>query len=146
MPVVVTKVARSSIPVYLNGLGNVSAFYTVTVKSRVDGQIMKIHFNEGDLVKEGQVLFEIDPRPYQIQLEVAQGTLARDEAILNEARIDLDRYKAAFDKNAIAKQQLDDQVQIVAQDEGTVKQDVANVDNAKLQLVYANVTARLRVS
>ncbi len=136
-----TKVARSSIPVYLNGLGNVSAFYTVTVKSRVDGQIMKIHFNEGDLVKEGQVLFEIDPRPYQIQLEVAQGTLARDQAILNEARIDLDRYKAAFDKNAIAKQQLDDQVQIVAQDEGTVKQDVANVDNAKLQLIYANVTA-----
>jgi multidrug efflux system membrane fusion protein len=132
---------RSSIPVYLNGLGNVSAFYTVTVKSRVDGQIMKIHFNEGDLVKEGQVLFEIDPRPYQIQLEVAQGTLARDQAILNEARIDMDRYKAAFDKNAIAKQQLDDQVQIVAQDEGTVKQDVANVDNAKLQLVYANVTA-----
>jgi multidrug efflux system membrane fusion protein len=102
---------------------------------------MKIHFNEGDLVKEGQVLFEIDPRPYQIQLEVTQGTLARDQAILNEARIDLDRYKAAFDKNAIAKQQLDDQVQIVAQDEGTVKQDVANVDNAKLQLVYANVTA-----
>jgi multidrug efflux system membrane fusion protein len=141
VPVVVTKVMRSSIPVYLNGLGNVSAFYTVTVKSRVDGQIMKIHFSEGDLVKEGQVLFEIDPRPYQIQLEVAQGTLARDQAILNEARIDLDRYKAAFDKNAIAKQQLDDQVQIVAQDEGTVKQDVANVDNAKLQLVYANVTA-----
>jgi len=132
---------RSSIPVYLNGLGNVSAFYTVTVKSRVDGQIMKIHFNEGDLVKEGQVLFEIDPRPYQIQLQVAQGTLARDQAILNEARIDMDRYKAAFDKNAIAKQQLDDQVQIVAQDEGTVKQDIATVDNAKLQLVYANVTA-----
>jgi membrane fusion protein, multidrug efflux system len=141
VPVVVTKVGRSSIPVYLNGLGNVTAFYTVTVKSRVDGQIMKIHFNEGDLVKEGQVLFEIDPRPYQVQLEVAQGTLARDQAILNEARIDLDRYKAAFEKNAIAKQQLDDQVQIVAQDEGTVKQDVASVDSAKLQLIYANVTA-----
>jgi multidrug efflux system membrane fusion protein len=141
VPVIVTKVTRSSIPVYLNGLGNVSAFYTVTVKSRVDGQIMKIHFNEGDLVKEGQVLFEIDPRPYQVQLEAAQGTLARDQAILNEARIDLDRYRAAFDKNAIAKQQLDDQVEIVAQDEGTVKQDVANADNAKLQLIYANVTA-----
>ena len=73
VPVVVTKVARSSIPVYLNGLGNVTAFYTVTVKSRVDGQLMKVDFNEGDLVKEGQVLAEIDPRPYQVQLDLAQG-------------------------------------------------------------------------
>jgi membrane fusion protein, multidrug efflux system len=102
---------------------------------------MKVEFNEGDLVKEGQELFEIDPRPFQVQLEVAQGTLARDQAILNEARIDLDRYKAAFEKNAIAKQQLDDQEQTVLQDEGTVKQDTANVDNAKLQLVYSRVTA-----
>src|SRR5580704_2263786 len=93
VPVVVATVTRSSIPVYLNGLGNVTAFYTVTVKSRVDGQIMKVDFNEGDLVKEGQILFEIDPRPYQVQLEVAQGTLARDQAVLNEARIDGDRYQ-----------------------------------------------------
>jgi multidrug efflux system membrane fusion protein len=93
------------------------------------------------LVKEGQILFEIDPRPYQVQLEVAQGTLARDQAVLNEARIDGDRYKAALAQNAIAKQQLDDQEQLVLQDEGTVKQDIANVDNAKLQLIYANVTA-----
>jgi len=141
VPVVVAKVTRASIPVYLNGLGNVTAFYTVTVKSRVDGQIMKTDFNEGDLVKEGQILFEIDPRPYQVQLEVAQGTLARDQAVLNEARIDGDRYKAALAQNAIAKQQLDDQEQLVLQDEGTVKQDIANVDNAKLQLIYANVTA-----
>jgi multidrug efflux system membrane fusion protein len=102
---------------------------------------MKADFNEGDLVKEGQVLFEIDPRPYQVQLEMAQGALAKDAAILSEAEIDLDRYKAAFAKNAIAKQQLDDQEQIVAQDEGTVKQDQANVDNAKLQLTYAKVVA-----
>ena len=102
---VVTKVARSSIPVYLNGLGNVSAFYTVTVKSRVDGQIMKIHFNEGDLVKEGQVLFEIDPRPYQIQLEVAQGTLARDQAILNEARIDLKKLLTICLLKSVGKSQ-----------------------------------------
>src|ERR1700733_10395651 len=131
VPVVVAKVTRSSIPVYLNGLGNVTAFYTVTVKSRVDGQIMKVDFNEGDLVHDGQILFEIDPRPYQVQLEVAQGTLARDQAVLNEARIDQDRYKAALAQNAIAKQQLDDQQQLVFQDEGTVKQDIANVDNAK---------------
>ena len=138
---VVAPVSRASVPVYLNGLGNVTAFYTVTVKSRVDGQIMKVDFNEGDLVKEGQVLYEIDPRPFQVQLEMTQGALAHDEAVLNEARIDLDRYKAAFAKNAIAKQQMDDQEQIVAQDEGTVKQDIANVDNAKLQLIYAKVTA-----
>src|ERR1700693_4734767 len=89
VPVVVSKVARSSIPVYLNGLGNVTAFYTVTVKSRVDGQIMKVDFNEGDLVHEGQVLIEIDPRPYQVQLELAEGTLARDQAMLNHAKLGL---------------------------------------------------------
>ena len=141
VPVVVGAVKRSRIPVYLNGLGNVTAFYTVTVKSRVDGQIMKVDFNEGDLVKEGQILFEIDPRPFQVQLEVTQGTLARDQAILNEARIDLERYKAAYAKNAIAKQQVDDEEQLVLQNEGTVKQDTANVDSAKLQLTYAKVTA-----
>jgi membrane fusion protein, multidrug efflux system len=141
VPVVVSPVGRSSVPVILNGLGNVTAFYTDTVTSRVDGQIMKVDFNEGDLVKAGQVLFEIDPRPYQVTLEQTQGTLAHDQAVLNEAQIDLERYKTAFDRNAIAKQQLDDQQQLVLQDEGTVKQDDANVDNAKLQLAYASVTA-----
>ena len=91
VPVVVAKVARSSIPVYLNGLGNVSAFYTVTVTSRVDGQIMKVDFNEGDLVKQGQVLFELDPRPYQVQLEQAQGVLAHiDQAGNPGARAQID--------------------------------------------------------
>jgi multidrug efflux system membrane fusion protein len=140
-PVVVAPVTRSSVPVVLNGLGNVTAFYTDTVTSRVDGQVMKVNFNEGDLVKAGQVLFEIDPRPYQVSLEQAQGAQAKDQAVLNEAQIDLDRYKTAFARNAIAKQQLDDQEQLVAQDQGTVKQDQANVDNAKLQLTFASVTA-----
>src|SRR4029077_7226424 len=81
VPVVVTKVKRSSIPVYLNGLGNVTAYYNVTVKSRVDGQLMKVDFNEGDLVKEGQVLIEIDPRPFQVQLDIAEATLAHDQAL-----------------------------------------------------------------
>lgn len=141
VPVVLSKVTRSSIPVYLNGLGNVTAFYTVTVKSRVDGQIMKVDFNEGDLVKEGQVLVEIDPRPYQVQLELAQGTLARDQALLNNAKLDLERYKMLLATDAIPKQQLDTQTALVAQYEGTIKQDTANIDNAKLQLVYAQVTA-----
>src|SRR5579863_7260779 len=141
VPVVVAKVSRSSIPVYLNGLGNVTAFYTVTVKSRVDGQIMKVDFNEGDLVKEGQILIEIDPRPYQVQLDMAQGTLAHDQALLDNSKIDLDRYKMLLATDAIPKQQLDTQVALVAQYEGNIKQDTANIDNAKLQLTYAKVTA-----
>ena len=141
VPVVLSKVGRSSIPVYLNGLGNVTAFYTVTVKSRVDGQIMKVDFNEGDLVKEGQVLIEVDPRPYQVQLELAQGTLARDRALLDNAKVDLERYKMLLATDAIPKQQLDTQTALVAQYEGTIKQDTANIDNAKLQLIYAQVTA-----
>ena len=141
VPVVVTKVARSSIPVYLNGLGNVSPYYTVTVKSRVDGQLMKLDFNEGDLVKEGQVLCEIDPRPYQVQLDIAQATLAHDQALLNNAKVDQERYKLLVKSDAIPSQQLDTQNALVAQYEGTIKQDLANIENAKLQLVYAKVTA-----
>jgi len=141
VPVVVTKVTRSSIPVYLNGLGNVSAYYTVTVKSRVDGQIMKLHFNEGDLVQEGQLLMEIDPRPYQVQLDMAQATLAHDQAVLANAKVDLERYKLLVKTDAIPSQQLDTQTALVAQYEATTKQDLANIENAKLQLTYAKVTA-----
>jgi membrane fusion protein, multidrug efflux system len=139
VPVVVTKVTRSSVPVYLNGLGNVTAFYTVTVKSRVDGQLMKVDFNEGDLVKAGQVLAEIDPRPYQVQL--AQGTLARDQALMDNAKLDLERSKGAIATDAIPKQQLDTQTALIAQYQAAIKQNTANVDNAKLQLTYAKVTA-----
>src|ERR1035438_1592535 len=141
VPVVVTKVARSSIPVYLPGLGNVVAYYTVTIKSRVDGQLMKVDFNEGDLVKEGQVLAEIDPRPYQVQLDLSQATLARDQAILANAKVDLERYKQLVKTDAIPIQQLDTQNALVAQYEATDKQDQANIENAKLQLVYSKVTA-----
>lgn len=141
VPVVVSKVTRSSIPVYLNGLGNVTAFYTVTVKSRVDGQIMKVDFNEGDLVHQGQVLIEIDPRPYQVQLELAEGTLARDQALLNNAKLDLQRYQTLLAQDAIPKQQLDTQTALVAQYQGNIKQDTANIDSAKLNLNYAQVTA-----
>jgi multidrug efflux system membrane fusion protein len=141
VPVVVTKVTRSSIPVYLNGLGNVTPYYTVTVKSRVDGQLMKMDFNEGDLVKEGQVLCEIDPRPYQVQLDIAVATLAHDQALLDNAKVDQKRYVELVKTDAIPSQQLDTQNALVAQYEGTIKQDNANIENAKLQLVYAKVTA-----
>jgi multidrug efflux system membrane fusion protein len=141
VPVVVAKVERSSMPVYVNGLGNVSPYYTDTIKSRVDGQIMKVDFNEGDLVKEGQVLIEIDPRPYQVQLDMAQATLARDQALLANAKLDLERYNELLPTHAVPKQQLDTQAALVAQYEATIKQDIANIDNAKLQLIYAKITA-----
>ena len=139
--VVVTKVTRSSVPVYLNGIGNVSPFYTVTVKSRVDGQLMKVNFNEGDLVKEGQILIEIDPRPYQVQLDMAEATLAHDQALLANAKVDLKRYQGLVKTDAIPSQQLDTQTALVAQYDAVIKQDQANIDSAQLQLTYSKVTA-----
>src|SRR5471030_2009252 len=121
VPVVVSSVTRSSIPVVLNGLGNVSAFYTVTVKSRVDGQLMKMDFHEGDLVKQGQLLAEVDPRPYQVQLELGQATLAHDQALLNNAKVDVERYTQLLATDAIPKQQLDTQKALVAQYQATVQ-------------------------
>jgi len=141
VPVVVTKVSRSSIPVSLNGLGNVTAYYTVTVKSRVDGQLMKLDFNEGDFVKEGQILLEIDPRPYQVQLDLAEATLAHDQALLSNAKVDLERYKMLVKTDAIPSQQLDTQNALVAQYEGTIKQDLATIESAKLNLTYAKIPA-----
>jgi multidrug efflux system membrane fusion protein len=141
VPVVVTKVERSSIPEYLLGLGSVSPYYTVTVKSRVDGQLMKVDFNEGDLVKEGQVLCEIDPRPFQVQLDMAQATQAHDQALLANARVDLNRYQLLVKTDAIPQQQLDTQTALVAQYEAQIKQDQANIDAAKLNLVYSKVPA-----
>lgn len=141
LPVVVAKAAKAAVPVYLNGLGNVTAFYTVGVQSRVAGQIMSVGFKEGDLVQQGQVLAEIDPRPYQVALEVAEGTLAHDSALLADARLDLERYIKLLAQDAIPSQQLDTQKALVAQYEGSIKQDQANVDSAKLQLTYSKVTA-----
>ncbi len=141
VPVIVTNVTRSSIPNYLNGLGNVTAFYTVTVKSRVDGQYMKADFNEGDSVRQGQVLAELDPRPFQAQLDLAQATLAHDQALLNNAKVDLGRYQKLLAEGVIPSQQTDTQAALVAQYEGTIKQDQANIENAQLQLTYAKVTA-----
>src|SRR5581483_7716416 len=138
--VVVTTASRTSIPVVLNGLGNVAAYYTVTVKSRVDGQLMNVDFKEGDHVQQGQVLAEIDPRPFQVQLDLAQATLARDQAQLKNAQLDDERYTALVQAQLLPKQQLDQQSALVAQYEATIKQDQANIDNARLQLTYSRVT------
>ena len=143
VPVVAALSRQGDMPVYLNGLGNVTAFNTVTVRSRVDGQIMKIAFTEGQLVKEGDLLIEIDPRPYQVQLEQAEAQKARDVALLENARLDRERYKVLYQQEAIPKQQYDTQMSTVAQSEATVKSDQANIDNAKLQLVYCKITSPL---
>ena len=96
-------------PVYLDALGSVTAFNTVTVRTRVDGQIVKVAYQEGQMVKEGDLLVEIDPRPFQVQLEQAEGQMAQDQALLANAKIDLERYRVLFAQEAVPKQQLDTQ-------------------------------------
>lgn len=141
VPVAVAKARQGDVPVYLNGLGSVNAFYTVTVRSRVDGQLMNVAFKEGQSVKEGDVLAQIDPRPFQVQLEQAEGVMAHDQALLANARIDLERYQTLLAQDAIPKQQLDTQVSTVAQDVGQIKTDQAAIDNARLQLTYCKIVA-----
>jgi membrane fusion protein, multidrug efflux system len=143
VPVVAATSRQGDMPVYLGGLGSVTAFNTVTVRSRVDGQIVKIAFTEGQLVKEGDLLVEIDPRPFQVMLEQAEAQKARDVALLQNAVLDQERYKVLFAQQAIPKQQLDTQLSTVAQSEATIKSDQAAIDNAKLQLVYSKITSPL---
>ncbi len=143
VPVVATKARKGNIGVYITGLGSVVPIYTVTVKSRVDGQLMKVHYNEGDLVHKGDLLVEIDPRPYQVQLTQAEGQMARDQATLENAKVDLDRYTKLLAQNAIPEQQLATQKATVAQAEGVVKTDQGQIDSAKLNLVYCNITAEI---
>jgi membrane fusion protein, multidrug efflux system len=138
---VATRAARGSIGVYYTGLGAVTPIYTDTIKSNVNGQLMKVHFKEGDMVKEGDLLVEIDPRPYQAVLVQAEGNLVRDEALLANARIDLDRYATLVKQNAAPEQQYATQKALVTQYEGTVTNDQGNVDAANVNLIYCKITA-----
>jgi multidrug efflux system membrane fusion protein len=142
-PVMVTTAAarQGDIGINLNALGTVTPVYTVTVTSRVQGEITQVYYREGQMVRKGDPLVEIDPRPYQAALTQVEGQLAHDQAVLTEAKIDLERYQQALNRNAIAKQQFDDQQQVVLQDEGTVKNDEGQLANAKVNLVYTHITA-----
>ena len=141
VPVVASPIRRGDMPVYLRGLGSVTAFNTVTVKSRVDGQLTEVNFKEGQFVNKGEVLAQIDPRPFQVQLDQTLGQLARDQAQLKDAQVNLERDQALWEGQVIAKQQLDTQAATVNQVKGTLTADQANIDSAKLQLSYARITA-----
>jgi multidrug efflux system membrane fusion protein len=139
--VAIETAGKADFPVYLNGLGTVTALRTVTVRPRVDGELVKVSFNEGQMVKEGDLLAEIDPRPFQVQLQQAEGQLLRDEALLKNAQVDHDRYLTLLEQDSISAQQTVTQEAQVKQYRGIVEMDKAQVNNAKLQLSYAHLTA-----
>lgn len=139
----VAVVKRGEIDVTVDALGTVTAYNTAVVRARVDGQLLNVNFREGQMVKAGELLATIDPRPFQIALDQASGQLRRDEALLANARVDVERYRELLAKDSIARQQLDAQQALVSQYEGAVQSDRAQVDNAKLQLGFTRITAPL---
>jgi membrane fusion protein, multidrug efflux system len=141
VPVVAAAAQKGDLPVYFNGLGTVNAFNTVTVRSRVDGQLVNVAFREGQYVHEGDLLAQVDPRPYEVQLEQAQGQLTKDQAQHKDAEANLERYKLLFKEGVIPQQQLDTQAALVGQFDGAIKSDQSQIDNAKLQLTYSRITA-----
>jgi membrane fusion protein, multidrug efflux system len=141
IPVAVAKAEIRDLPILLNGLGSVDAFNTVAVKSRIDGQLIKVNVKEGQEVKQGELLAEIDPRPYEVQLSQTQATLFKDQAALKDARLNLERFQQLYKDGVISKQQFDTQGSLEAQLDGAVRADQAQVDTVKLNLVYTRITA-----
>ncbi len=141
VPVVAEPARTGEIKVYLRGLGTVTARNTVTVRTQVDGQLMRLAFADGQSVKAGDLLAEIDPRPFQVQLLQAEGALARDQALLDNARVDLERYRTLYQQDSGSKQQWDTQKALAAQYEGAIKTDQGQIESAKLQLTYARIKA-----
>jgi multidrug efflux system membrane fusion protein len=141
VPVAVDQAQVRDLPILLNGLGSVEAYNTVAVKSRLDGQLIKINVKEGQEVKEGELLAEIDPRPYEVQQSQTQATLFKDQSALKDARLNLERFQQLYKDGVISKQQLDTQGSLEGQLDGAVRADQAQVDNVKLNLVYTRITA-----
>jgi membrane fusion protein, multidrug efflux system len=141
IPVVVADAKIGDFPVYLTGLGTVTPMATVTVHSRVDGELLSVDFREGQLVKQGEVLAQIDPRPFQVQLTQAEGQLAKDQAALVSVQLDLNRFKDLVSQGLIPQQQVDAQVSLVAQTEASIKTDQGTIDAAKLNITYARITS-----
>jgi multidrug efflux system membrane fusion protein len=141
VPITAAATHQGDIGVYVEALGTVTPVYTVTVTSRVQGEIMEVHYKEGQMVHKGDPLLQIDPRPYEAALTQVEGQLAHDQATLDQSKIDLDRYKSAFARNAIAQQQVYDQEQAVLQFQGTVKNDQGSVQNARVNLGYTHITS-----
>ena len=139
--VATAPVQQKDVPVFLTGLGAVTAYNTANIKSRVDGQIVRVNFKEGQTVKQGDMLIEIDPRPYQATLDQMQAQLFRDQAQLRDAKLNLDRYTTLIPSGSIAQQQVDTQKALVDQLEGTVRTDQAQIETAKLNIVYCHITA-----
>lgn len=140
--VTVAPALRQDLPIYLTGLGSIEAYYTVSVKSRVDGQLIDVKFKEGETVKKGALLAVIDPRPYQVQLDQAQAQLFKDQAMLRDAKLNYQRYTDLLQNSgAMSQQQVDTQQATVDQLEGTVRNDQATVESAKLNLSYCHITA-----
>jgi multidrug efflux system membrane fusion protein len=139
IPVLVSEAAKRDVPIFLEGLGTVTAYKTVNVRAQVDGRLDKVVFREGQAVKQNEMLAQIDPRPFEILLEQGKAALTRDQAQLDGAKRDLDRYEAVGGQHLLPQQQIDDQRALVAQLTGTVQNDHATIDNAKLQLDYARI-------
>jgi membrane fusion protein, multidrug efflux system len=140
-PVAVATVQKGDMPVTLTGLGTVSPLATVTVKTQINGYLTEVAFQEGQMVRKGDFLAQIDPRPYQVALEQAEGQLAKDQALLKNAQLDLQRYNTLVAQNSIARQTRDTQISLVAQDQAAIKTDQAQVDAQKLNLVYAHIVS-----
>ncbi|UWZ83484.1 efflux RND transporter periplasmic adaptor subunit [Occallatibacter riparius] len=143
VPVTTATAHSGSVGVYVDAIGTVTPLHTVSINAQVTGTITAVHYKEGQIVHQGDPLIDIDSRPFQAQVQQAEGTLERDQNVLAQAKMDLERYKLAWAKNAISKQTLDDQEKIVAQNEGLVKNDEGNVEYQKVQLSYCHIVSPL---
>ncbi len=141
VPLIALEAKKADFNVYISGLGSVTPLNTVTVRTRVDGQLMEVLYREGQIVNSGELLARIDPRPFEVQLTQAEGQMARDVAQLKNAQLDMERYRVLWEQDSVSKQQLDTQEALVRQLEGAIKTDQGQIDSAKLNLVYCQITA-----